>query len=334
MTEESQRIIQLFGGLALFLYGMQQMDSALQQAAGQHLRQFLQRLVRSPLRGIFAGIIVTALIQSSSAVTVMLVGLVSAGLMELRQAIPIIFGANIGTTVTGQLLSFDLGQLRYLVLFVGLFLCFFSKEGRLHAMGDILFGFGLLLEGIQVMSQSMQPLAAHPVLAHWLQQVAQDPWIGLLAGLCMTLTVQSSSATIAILQDLASRSGPDGIYSLLGLQGALPVLLGDNIGTTITAILASLGGNRNAKRLAAAHTIFNISGSVAAMLFLPEFTAAVQWLSPKGAEIAIISRQIANAHTLFNLFCAAAWLPFTTQMEHIVCWLIPDKKRYPPNHSV
>lgn len=317
----------VFGGLALFLYGMEQMSDAMRQLAGRHMKKLLGELTATPLRGVAVGLLVTALMQSSSAVTVMLVGLVNAGMVPLRQAIPVLFGANIGTTITAQLLSFELTGLRYPLLFAGLLLCFFYKGTRMQQAGQALFGFGLLFEGITVIGQAVDPLARHSFFQRWIQAVDQQPFLGLLAGLCMTLIVQSSSATIAVLQDLAGRPGPaDTAHGVLGLQGAIPVLLGDNIGTTITAALAALGGSRDAKRLAAAHALFNISGSVMVLLFLPQFTALVQWLSPQSGELTVISRQIANAHTLFNLLCALVWLPFTARMERIVCKLFPDPK--------
>lgn len=327
MEQGWQTISSLFGGLALFLYGMEQMSASLRELTGHKLKHLLYCLTATPLRGVLVGLLVTALMQSSSAVTVMLVGLVNAGMMRLRQAIPVLFGANIGTTVTAQLLSFEVTGLRYPILFAGLLLCFACAEGKAHNAGQALFGFGLLFEGITVIGQATGPLAEHPFFLQWMQRVDRHPVWGLAVGLAMTLIVQSSSATIAVLQDLASRPGPDGVHSLLGLQGSIPVLLGDNIGTTITAVLASLGGNRDTKRLAAAHALFNVSGALAVLVFLPQFTAAVQWLSSQGDGLASISRQIANAHTLFNLFCAVAWLPFTVPMERFVCWLIPDEKK-------
>ena len=187
-----------------------------------------------------------------------------------------------------------------------------------------LFAFGLLFEGIAVMAEAMEPLAAGPVFRQWMAQVRHRPGLGLLAGLGMTLAVQSSSATIAVLQQVAARPGPDG-GCLLGLAGAIPVLLGDNIGTTVTAVLASVGQSRDAKRLAAAHALFNLSGAAVCWLLLPQFTALVRLVSPHGPESAVLARQIANAHTLFNLGCTVLWLPLTPCMVRIVCILLPEK---------
>ncbi len=316
-------ILQLFGGLALFLYGMDSMSRAIQLGAGKRLRSLLARCTANPVAGLVTGAAVTAVVQSSSAVTVMVIAFLAAGLLQLRQAVPVVFGANIGTTVTAQLLAFRLEDARYLLLVAGLLL-WFAGRGRLHAAGQALFAFGLLFEGIAVMAEAMEPLAAGPVFRQWMAQVRHRPGLGLLAGLGMTLVVQSSSATIAVLQQAAARPGPDG-GCLLGLAGAIPVLLGDNIGTTVTAVLASVGQSRDAKRLAAAHTLFNLSGAAVCWLLLPQFTALVRLVSPHGPESAVLARQIANAHTLFNLGCTVLWLPLTPCMVRIVCILLPEK---------
>lgn len=323
MEQRLWMILQLFGGAALFLYSMDTLTDALQQAAGDTLRQALARLTAYPLAGVLTGAAVTAVVQSSSAVTVLVLGLVGAGLLTLQRAVPVVFGANIGTTVTAQLLAFRLEDARYLLLVAGLLL-WFAGRGRLHAAGQALFAFGLLFEGIAVMAEAMEPLAAGPVFRQWMAQVRHRPGLGLLAGLGMTLAVQSSSATIAVLQQVAARPGPDG-GCLLGLAGAIPVLLGDNIGTTVTAVLASVGQSRDAKRLAAAHTLFNLSGAAVCWLLLPQFTALVRLVSPHGPESAVLARQIANAHTLFNLGCTVLWLPLTPCMVRIVCALVPEK---------
>ena len=235
-----------------------------------------------------------------------------------------IFGCNIGTTVTAQLLAFRLEDVRGLVLLAGLLLCFACAGRKARAIGRAVFAFGLLFEGIADMGTAMEPLAQSPVFVHWLGRVRQHPWLGLLAGLGMTLTVQSSSATIALLQNFAARPGLDG-SSLLGLAGALPVLLGDNIGTTITAVLASLSANRDAKRVAAAHAVFNLTGAAVFCAGLPLYVRLTAALSPKGPELAVIARQIANAHTLFNVVCTLVWLPLTPLMVRFVCRLVPDR---------
>ena len=318
-------ILQLFGGLALFLYGMDSMSRAIQQGAGKRLRSLLARCTANPAAGMLTGAAVTAVVQSSSAVTVMVIAFLAAGLLQLRQAVPVVFGANIGTTVTAQLLAFQVERGRYLLLFCGVLLCFACKGQKGRCVGEALFGFGLLFEGITVMSSALQPLAENPLLWQKLLQVQEKPLFGLLTGLGMTLTVQSSSATIAMLQSFAAQPGPDGVHSLLGLTGAIPVLLGDNIGTTITAVLASIGQGRDAKRVAAAHAVFNLSGAAVCCALLPQFTALVQAFSPTGPECAVIARQIANAHTLFNVLCTAVWLPLTPLMIRLVCRLVPER---------
>lgn len=325
MEQNVQRILQMFGGLALFLYAMEEMSAPLQHAAETRLRTSLQQLTKHPVSGLLAGALVTAVLQSSSVTTVVVVGLVSAGLLDLRQALPVIFGANIGTTITAQLLAFRLEDARYGILFAGLLAGFFWKDGAAHQTGRAVFAFGLLLEGIAVMDAAAAPLAQSPVFRHWMLQVRQKPLLGAAVGTGMTLLVQSSSATIAVLQDLASQPGPDGA-SLLGLAGALPILLGDNIGTTITAVLASLGQSRDAKRTALAHCIFNLSGAVVFGLGLPWFIRVVQAVSPQGAERVVIARQIANAHTLFNGVCALCWLPLTGCLADAVNHLLPEHR--------
>lgn len=324
MEQNLTRIFTLFGGLALFLYGMDALSHSLKTAAGSRLKSLLAAVTGSPVRGVLAGAAVTAVLQSSSAVTVMVLGFVSAGLLTLRQAVPVIFGCNIGTTVTAQLLAFRLEDVRGLVLLAGLLLCFACAGRKARAIGRAVFAFGLLFEGIADMGTAMEPLAQGPVFVHWLSRVRQHPWLGLLAGLGMTLTVQSSSATIALLQNFAARPGLDG-SSLLGLAGALPVLLGDNIGTTITAVLASLSASRDAKRVAVAHAVFNLTGAAVFCAGLPLYVRLTAALSPKGPELAVIARQIANAHTLFNVVCTLVWLPLTPLMVRFVCRLVPDR---------
>lgn len=212
-------ILQLFGGLALFLCGMDSMSRAIQQGAGKRLRSVLARCTANPAAGVLTGAAVTAVVQSSSAVTVMVIAFLAAGLLQLRQAVTVVFGANIGTTVTAQLLAFQVEKWRYLLLFGGVLLCFACKGQKGRCAGEALFGFGLLFEGITVMGSALQPLAESPRLWQWLLQVQEKPLLGLLAGLGMTLTVQSSSATIAMLQSAAAQPGPDGVHSLLGLAG-------------------------------------------------------------------------------------------------------------------
>ena len=285
-------ILPLFGGLALFLFGMDRMSEALQQAAGERLRRALAALTCTPLTGALAGMVVTAVVQSSSATTVMVIGFVSAGLLELPQAVAVIFGANIGTTVTAQLLAFRVEEMLGLVLFGGFFLCAVARTKRGRQMGTAVFSFGLLFAGMEQIQSVVEPLALRPEFEAWMAQVREKPLWGLL----------------------------------LGLAGAVPVLLGDNVGTTITAILAAAGGTRDAKRAAAAHCCFNLSGSLVGLLALPWFVRLVELLPPEGEELEIIARQIANAHTLFNALCTLIWLPLTPLMVRLVTTLVPEKR--------
>ena len=322
MNENVKVVFGLIGGLALFLFGMNSMSDALQKAAGEKMKKILGFLTRNPIMGAFAGALVTAVLQSSSATTVMVIGFVSAGLMSLPQAISVIFGANIGTTMTAQLMAFKISNYIYPIIFIGFMLNFVGKKEKVKNIGMVIFSFGLLFEGIEIMGEVMKPLAGSPVFVDLMGKVSSVPVLGVVLGAVMTLVVQSSSATIAVLQNFASQAGPDGVSSVIGLTGAIPILLGDNIGTTITALLASIGQSKNAKRTAIAHSIFNISGSCVFVFLIPWFAKFVQFISPKGNEVDVISRQIANAHTTFNVVCTLVWLPLIPLMVKIVTTII------------
>ena len=328
MDERVKIVFGLLGGLAMFLYGMNSMSDALQKAAGEKMKRILGFLTRNPLMGALAGALVTAVLQSSSATTVMVIGFVSAGLMSLPQAISVIFGANIGTTMTAQLMAFKISNYIYPIIFIGFIMNFVFKKEKIRNVGMVIFSFGLLFEGIEVMGGVMKPLASSAIFVDLMGKVSEIPVLGVVLGAVMTLVVQSSSATIAVLQNFASQPGPDGIHSVIGLTGAIPILFGDNIGTTITALLASIGQSKNAKRTAIAHSTFNITGTILFMFLIRPLAAFVQWISPKGDELDIISRQIANAHTTFNVACTLIWLPLIPVMVKIVKFIIrgEDKK--------
>ena len=328
MDERVKIVFGLLGGLAMFLYGMNSMSDALQKAAGEKMKRILGFLTKNPLMGALAGALVTAVLQSSSATTVMVIGFVSAGLMSLLQAISVIFGANIGTTMTAQLMAFKISNYIYPIIFIGFIMNFVFKKEKIRNVGMVIFSFGLLFEGIEVMGGVMKPLASSAIFVDLMGKVSEIPVFGVVLGAVMTLVVQSSSATIAVLQNFASQSGPDGIHSVIGLAGAIPILFGDNIGTTITALLASIGQSKNAKRTAIAHSTFNITGTILFMFLIRPLAAFVQWISPKGDELDIISRQIANAHTTFNVACTLIWLPLIPVMVKIVKFIIrgEDKK--------
>lgn len=316
----------LFGGLSIFIFGMNMMSECLQKAAGEKMKKILSLLTKNPVLGVLAGALTTAVLQSSSATTVMAIGFVSAGLMSLPQAISIILGANIGTTMTAQIIAFKITDYIYLFIAVGFLVSFISKKEKIKNIGQTIFAFGLLFEGIETMGSVMKPLAASPIFTNLIGNVANFPMLGVVLGTVMTLVVQSSSATIAVLQNFASQPQIDGVTSVIGLAGAIPILLGDNIGTTITALLASVGQSKDAKRTAVAHSVFNISGALLFIWFVKPYASLIQYLSPKGNEVDIISRQIANAHTGFNITMTLIWLPLIAVLVRTVMKIIPDKK--------
>ncbi|MGN0154731.1 MAG: Na/Pi cotransporter family protein [Lachnospiraceae bacterium] len=323
-----QIVFGLLGGLAVFIYGMNLMSECLQKAAGEKMKSILAMLTKNPLLGVIAGALTTAVLQSSSATTVMAIGFVSAGLMTLPQAISIILGANIGTTMTAQIIAFKISDYIYIIIFLGFIVSFICKSEKAKNIGQTIFAFGLLFLGIETMGGVMKPLASSPVFTNMIAQVADIPILGVAVGTLMTLVVQSSSATIAVLQNFASQAGPDGVTSILGLAGAIPILLGDNIGTTITALLASVGQSKNAKRTAVAHCVFNISGCLLFIWFVKPYAAFIQHISPAGPEVEVISRQIANAHTIFNLTMTVIWMFLINKvMVPIVMKIVPDGKR-------
>ncbi|MCC8168002.1 MAG: Na/Pi cotransporter family protein [Clostridiales bacterium] len=326
MNDTMEIIFGLLGGLAVFIYGMNLMSECLQKAAGEKMKSILSLLTRNRVMGVIAGALVTAVLQSSSATTVMAIGFVSAGLMTLPQAISIIFGANIGTTMTAQIIAFKITDYIHIIIFVGFLISFVCKKEKIKNIGQTIFAFGLLFLGIETMGDVMKPLASSPVFTNMIAQVADIPILGVAVGTLMTLVVQSSSATIAVLQNFASQAGADGVTSILGLTGAIPILLGDNIGTTITALLASVGQSRDAKRTAVAHSIFNVSGALLFIWFVKPFAAFIEYISPKGAQVDVISRQIANAHTVFNLTMTFIWIFLLGFMVKLVMKLIPDGK--------
>lgn len=316
----------LFGGLALFLFGMEMMSDGLQKAAGERMKYILGLLTKNPVMGVLAGALTTAVLQSSSATTVMVIGFVSAGLMNLPQAISVIMGANIGTTITAQIIAFRISDYIYPIVFVGFLIAFTAKREVVKHIGNTIFGFGVLFIGIEIMGSTMKPLASSTLVLNLIGKVADIPVLGLVFGIVITVLVQSSSAVIAVLQNFASQAGPDRVSSILGLPGAIPILLGSNIGTTITALLACIGQTRDAKRTAVAHSVFNITGSIVFLFLIPWFSKIIVSISPAGQETEVISRQIANAHTVFNVGNTLIWVPLIWLMVKIVMWLLPDKE--------
>ncbi|MBC7248155.1 MAG: Na/Pi cotransporter family protein [Actinobacteria bacterium] len=316
-------VIVLFGGLGLFLFGMYLMSEGLQLAAGDRLRRMLEGLTRNRFRGTLVGAGVTALIQSSSATTVMLVGLVNAGLMKFSQSVAVIFGANIGTTVTGQIVAFNVKTLSFPCIGLGFTLYLLSNRKVWKYTGQVLLGFGILFLGIELMKGGLAPLSTSGTFESWLVRYGGNWFLGLLLGVIITSLVQSSSATTGMVIAM----GAAGVLSINGadpLRIAIPIILGCNIGTCITALIASLGASLPAKRVAVAHYLFNISGT---LLFLPFLS-----LLPKvtlnisdffGARPDDIARQIAWFHTFFNLTMTVVWLPFINQF----IWLVKKIKR-------
>lgn len=328
MNLEALKIaLQLFGGLALFIYGMNFMSEGLQKAAGEKMKSILALLTRNVFIGVLAGAAATAVLQSSGAVTVMVIGFVSANLMNLRQAISIIMGANIGTCVTAQLVAFQIGDYSWAFVIVGFIMYFFvNKHEKITDFGQAIFAFGILFSGLNIMAAAMEPLAQSPVFADLMLKVSDVPFLGIVVGAVMTTIVQSSSASIAVLQNLAATAGPDGVSSLIGLAGAIPILFGTNIGSTTTALLASIGGTVNARRTALSHMVFNLTGTVIFIWFTPYIADFVAMISPSGDELDVISRQIANAHMAFNIATTIIFLPLIGVLAAFVSKIIPDKK--------
>ena len=326
-------IFGVLGGLAIFIYGMNLMSDGLKKAAGERMRRILETLTSNPIMGVIVGALVTAVFQSSSATTVMMVGFVNARLMTLPQAIGVIMGANIGTTITAQLIAFKIGNYAYLIAAIGFVFFFFFKRRNIKYLGQIIFGFGILFTGLNIMSDVLKPLADNPLFTRWILELGDRPILGVLIGTIMTVFIQSSSATIGVLQRLASQPIiQDGVTkALIPLTTAAPILFGDNIGTTITAWLATIGANRASKRTALVHSMFNLVGTLVALTFLPAFISLVISVSPKVTaaftEAEAIGRQIANAHTSFNIMNTIIWLPFVGFLAWLVQRILPGEDR-------
>ena len=314
MEMQISDVLGLLGGLALFLYGMQMMSAGLEAAAGNRMKRILEKLTANRFLGVLVGAGITAAIQSSSATTVMVVGFVNSGMMTLRQAVWIIMGANIGTTVTGLLIALDVGALAPLLAFVGVALVVFLKKPILHHWGQIIAGLGVLFLGMGMMSDAMAPLRESEFFINLMTQMS-NPLLGILVGMVFTAIIQSSSASVGILQTLAS-SG------LIGLHSAAFILFGQNIGTCITAVLASIGTSRNAKRTTIIHLLFNVIGTVifTTICILTPLTDLFESLLPTSP-----AGQIAALHTTFNITTTLLLLPFGTQLAKIAERILPDR---------
>lgn len=308
-------VLGLLGGLALFLYGMQMMSDGLEDAAGNKMKKILEKLTANRFLGVAVGAGITAVIQSSSATTVMVVGFVNSGMMTLKQAVWIIMGANIGTTITGQLIALDVGIIAPLFAFLGVALIVFLKAPKAHHIGKILAGLGVLFIGMDMMGASMAPLENSDAFISLMTKFS-NPVLGILAGTLFTAVIQSSSASVGILQTLATAG-------LIGFPSAVYVLFGQNIGTCITAVLASIGTNRSAKRTTIIHLMFNIIGTIiftALCMTLP-VTDLIGSLTP-----GVPASQIANMHTIFNIVTTLLLLPFGSYLAKLAEKILPDSK--------
>lgn len=321
--EATKIIIQLIGGLGLFLYGMNLMGDGLENSAGDKLKNILEKVTSNPVSAVLVGAIVTAIIQSSSATTVMVVGFVNAGLMNLTQAAGIIMGANIGTTITAQLVAFKLDAIAPIFVGVGTVIVLSAKGKKRKEFGNIILGFGILFMGMGLMSDSMKPLTNSPQFTNIIVAIGDNWILGVLAGLALTAVLQSSSATTGILIALTATGH-------INVNIAIPVLFGCNIGTCVTAMLASIGTNKTAHKAALIHLIFNTLGALIFIPFRGQLAGIVQYITP-GTDPEAVKRQIANVHTIFNISNTILLLPLTKYLIHVVNRIIPghdeiDKK--------
>ena len=317
-------IISLFGGLALFLFGMEQMSEGMKKTAGDKMRSILSALTNNRLIGMTVGAFVTMVIQSSSATTVMLVSFVQAQLMTFVQSLGVILGADIGTTITAQLIAFKLTDYALLMIAVGFAIRMFSRKENSKHIGEVIMGFGILFFGMKLMSDAMKPLRTYQPFIDMLRGL-ENPFLGLLVGAVFTALIQSSSAFTGIVIVLAQQG-------LLTLDAGIPLIFGANIGTCITAGLASIGTSREARRVAIAHVMFKIAGVLLFIFWVPTFAEIIRSISPTSSSVGMdklaseTPRQIANAHTIFNVSLAFIFLPFTTFFANIIMKIYPEKK--------
>ncbi|MFP4456599.1 MAG: Na/Pi cotransporter family protein [Clostridia bacterium] len=302
----------MIAGLGLFLYGLNLMAGGLQKAAGDRMRKVLEVLTDTPLKGLVVGTGVTVIVSSSSATSVMVIGFVNAGLMTLKQAVGVILGANIGTTFSTQLISFDLGAIAPYAIGIGVLMILFGKKKKYKDIGEIVLGFGILFFGMSTMSDAMKPLRSYQPFIDMLASFAAHPILGVLVGAAFTAVIQSSSGTTAIVVALASQG-------LISLEAALPLVLGSNIGTTVTAALAALKGSLASRRTALAHALFNVGGSILFLFILSPFASVALQTSD------LVHRQIANAHTIFNIINAFLLLPFLNPFVNLITKIIPGE---------
>lgn len=317
--------MQLFGGLALFLFGMEQMSESLKAVAGERMKTILAKLTANRFMGAATGAFVTAIIQSSSVTTVLVVGFITAGLMSLSQSVGIIMGANIGTTITAQIVAFKITKAALLMVGIGFTMLFASKNERIKQYGAMLMGLGLVFFGMSVMSDAMKPLRSYQPFLDLMIQM-ETPLIGILIAAVFTGLIQSSSATTGIVIVMASQG-------FISLPAGIALAFGANIGTCVTAMLASIGKPREAVRAAAIHVMFNVVGVIIWFFLIPQLAEFVTWLSPSYSQLGGVERlaaetprQIANAHTVFNVANTVLFIGFTSQFARIVEKLIPDRE--------
>ncbi|TVZ88340.1 phosphate:Na+ symporter [Aeribacillus composti] len=317
MDVDVQKILfEFLGGIGIFLFAIKSMGEGMQKFSGDKLRDILDKFTTNPIMGIFAGMFVTMLIQSSSGTTVLTVGLVSAGFMSLKQAIGVIMGANIGTTVTAFIIGFDIEAYALPILFIGSVLLFFSKNKKINSIGQVIFGFGALFFGLELMGDGMKPLRSLEIFHDLTVSISANPLLGVVIGTVFTIIVQSSSATIGILQMMFSQG-------LIDLNAALPLLFGDNIGTTITAVLASIGASIAAKRAALTHVMFNLIGTAIFLIILPIFKYFIESLQ---AHLYLNPEMtIAFAHGIFNVVNTIVQAPFIGALALLVTKVIPGE---------
>ena len=310
-------LFEFFGGLGIFLFGLKFMGDGLQKSAGDNLRTILNKFTSTPFRAILAGVLVTVAIQSSSATTVLAVGLVSAGFMTLKQAIGVVMGANVGTTITAFIIGIDIAAYALPIMAIGAFLLFFFKKQSLNSIGEIIFGFGALFFGLELMGAGMSPLQELPQFRDLMLAMSVNPILGVGVGTGLTLVVQSSSAMIGIVQELYAQGS-------VTLEAALPMLFGSNIGTTITAILAAIGTSVAAKRTSASHVVFNLVGTILVMLVLNPFTQLIIYLS----DVLSLNpaMQLAFAHGIFNIANVLIQMWFINQIATLVTKIIPGEE--------
>ena len=316
-------IMWLMGGLSLFLIGMDKMSEGLKKVAGDKMRNILSILTKNRIMGLGVGAFVTMIIQSSSATTVMLVSFVQAQLMTFTQSLGVILGADIGTTITAQLIAFKLTDYALLMISIGFLTTMFSKSDNYKNIGDAILGFGILFFGMKLMSDAMNPLSSYPAFVDVLKDL-ENPILGVIVGALFTALIQSSSAFTGIIIVLAQQG-------FLSLDAGIPLIMGANIGTCVTAGLASIGATREAKRVAIAHVLFKVSGVVLFIFWIPAFADIIRSISPvgEGSEMAKLAaetpRQIANAHTIFNLSLGFFFLPFTPLISKFIFRIYPEK---------